>query len=733
MIVNGSSSALESWSLVDGRRQYRLPGANGATIAAAFIDNKQLVTMWADHRTRTSELRLIDAATGDLIRVIGKVQMEGFFDMAVSAASHRILLVNLSNFALYDLDTGELVMASEPAQSKNPPLQLLRRASGAFVRGGELFVYLGNSRKIELRDSKTGKRVVETDAERDETAVAPLGDGRIVIAADMAHGNCRLVDLVTGERKRFDTRQKLHIVQEANVIAISPSGQRVGVVTPQGTLLIEYKEEKLLPVAWFSKASGPPRATFAGSDDEMLFQSPRQRMIRLNAASPDKPWPAESFRAIDCLLASPTGKRLMVRCLDTAYFVDLASGKSESVFGGIGACPPTFPSDDMLVYSGWKQVMKLSLDKWTHIEGRKFEQTLSGKPMAISRDGKRFVFVDVRGSVLVRAVEEEDAEAIDIECAGQDIYYLGFADHGRKLVIVTDKALQIWGISEKKMLDSKASGYQHGQWLRRIVQDPEGRWICVQFGDKTNCYRITSSGRLQNMELQVPPGRLLCSVSASGALAIVTGVDVYDVPTGKSIITGLPTTLNTNLAAYLSDGRLATTMKDRYSLEVWSIPAVMASRLPPLGKFPDGQTHLEDRLLSDNPTLAYASACAALADGTLDPALQKLELAANEAQAKVDGADALVSELLTCEKSRRNAVHRQIERIGPLAGPAVRDATAPESDRELCERIESLQQLLTHDPQPEALKLVHYRPRLVEWRQWINGQRAGLLEPAMAK
>lgn len=269
--------------------------------------------------------------------------------------------------------------------------------------------------------------------------------------------------------------------------------------------------------------------------------------------------------------------------------------------------------------------------------------------------------------------------------------------------------VQFWDVTTGKRLLAKIRGREFIT-DRNLAFSPDSRLLAIMRSDCTLCLMNTATGEVARTLGQAegpmtapavftPDGRLLVT-------AVRDLVQVWEVATGDELARRPGHSGSVDVLVMSGNGRSVATVSADHTILVWNLTRFSPGALPPPPLTPEQLASAWKDLASSNAALgrrAVESLC-------LDPAQAVALLREHLVPAKSPDSKQVarwIDDLASDNFKKRRLASESLERLGELAGPALRAALAGEPPLETRQRINLLLARLSPAVlPPEALRTV---------------------------
>jgi WD40 repeat protein len=741
------------WEATTGKEVLRLPdrGPLGQCFVGFFDDGKAIGTL-----SQPVALRLWDLRSGKQRRVVPIV----WRSYAVTSADGKMLATaHFKGKVVYLLDP---VTGKERRQIPAGGVLAL-----ALSPDGKTVAAAGLDNRVRVWNTATGEELRKFDApvtyrDGDKVVLAFSPDGK-ALAAALADKVIRLWDVPAGKKRGSLVGHK----DRVRALAFSPDGK---------TLASGGRDNA---IRLWELPSGKERRHMAGhySGVESLVFAPDGRTLAAGSGGAVWLWDPVTGKEV-----RPLGGHAHL-VLSAAFSPDgmiLATGAGD---GTIRLWRPATGEELRKIETGqdWVQSLTFSPDGKT-IASAGWDRTVRLWEAATGKEMRRIeghagpvneVAFSPDGKTLASAAEDQTVRLWDT-ATGKEAARLGghktgpthvaFSPDGKRLATVDQAAaVRIWDCATHKELRRL-----HGRQSRMnaVAFSPDGKtlaaagWVWAekveQWGDAILLWDVSTGKELRRfhrlpgqgkpkkddrMNVQVAPINL--NIGARSVLAIAFTPDGRSLISAEfdgtvvvwEVLTGLPRREFLGHQAYVHglalspDGRIAASASSDLTALVWDVTGLLGRKGRPL-RLPPGRLGQLWEALRGQDAQKAARAQAALAAAPT----QAVQLIRDKLLA-VPPADRaklhrLISDLDSEQFQTRKRAERQLARLGPAAGPALRKALERSPPLEQRRRLERLLRPLEARTAPaEAVTA----SRAVQILKWLGSPEARRLLKELAR
>jgi WD40 repeat protein len=669
LVSAGRDETVRLWEVATGKEIHRLP--KGGTVAALSADGKLLATGGWD-----KTIHLWDVPSGRKLRSF-PVPHRGISSLAFSPKGRLLVsggAYDDGTIRLWDVASGKEV---RQFAGKRSDVRILR-----FSPDGATLVSGGNSQAVQLWDVATGNAVRQFgDQELFLSAVAFSPDGRTLATGAKDHTLC-LWEVATGKIRR---RLAGH-TDRAYVLAFAPDGKTLvsggedrvvrvwDLRTGKEQRPAEGHQHRILSLAW----SAGKIATTSADHTLRLWDAATGKELR--AWHEPGGWEGE-------VAFSPDGKTLAaVRSGSYVVLLDVGTGKEVRRFPRYASRVRSLafsPLGDLLAVGGSDLTIRL----W---------ETATGKEVCRLSDSKRPVDC-VRFSPDGRTL-----------ASGHSLNNLLRSD-----IRFNDERIYCWDVATGK----KRCTIQ-GHWLEvtALAFSPDGKTLAVAGSHGPVSLWEVATGQ-ERCKIETPPNwttgnafyledlvRRL-SFSPDGNLLAIAGPDnqihFTDLATGKIRARFGPHQGRVFALAFARDGKTLASAANDTTVLTWDVSALGKRKLPEVQLSPKDLEALWETLRGDTVHAAIWQLIAAPKQSV--PFLQRrlTPMLSVEPQQLARW----IAELDDNRFATRKEATAKLERLGELAGPALKQALKSPPSAEARKRVEVLlQKLAVRDTSPEFLR-----------------------------
>jgi RNA polymerase sigma factor (sigma-70 family) len=726
------------------RRPIELAVSSGLFPTALSVDGKRVAA------ARDDDLLVWDLETG---KELHRIQPRTFGSLlAFTPSGGSLQLINAEGgLSAWDLRTGKQVRT--PVLAAVPPKVVFSRrmvGSPAVSADGTLLAFPKidpQTKKFTIRviDPRTEKQVAEIEAPPMTAALTFSPDGK-TLAWGVLQGRVHLWDVPN--RKEIAVLAGTDPPRRVTSLAFSRSGDRLAMSREDGSIelwdvasrkrLLQLVEPSVpVGATLFLLRQGSVRADLAFSPDGKRLAvgafGSRIRLFDTDTGKEEGPGTAGHADAVRTFGLSPDGKSLVSHGRgDVVRFWDLASGKELRHVRMPGNTASTALSPDGSLLAAVNVGMVTLYDPATGQERQKLDRPQAlGGALTFSADGKTLALRQDQGQV--RLWDVATGKALPVAVDEVPVLERGTAGFTSTLkvqlgetVLSPDGTRWVSSDAENRLvLYETESGVRLGEFklandqvVRRAEFSPDGRSLAtanqngtITLYETATCRKRATLGKVALGNLPPRPalvlqggrglqfqggsetpfalafshdGRVLAA-NPSGAK-----VGLWDVWTGKQLITfhghqgGIA-----SLAFSADDKRLISGSLDSTVL-VWDTSKHTAVAPPS-----------EDKLAADNEEKVWADLCVADAERAF-AMMRNLTAAPADAVVvlkrrlqsipKVEPGriERLIAELDAKGLAARQTAAAELEKLGDLIRPAVRQAIAKGSTLETRQRLEKM-------------------------------------------
>jgi WD40 repeat protein len=653
---------------------------DGVSALALSPDGKVLAA-----KLTTGPVQLRDAATGKLVRQFGEVFEEQGRELVASLAfspdGKRLAVVGAHSRALlWEVNPGKVLCLVGPPEWKG---HLAFSPDGTAIAGGD-------EQSVSLWDARTGKQRWRLPLSRSRNLAISFSPDGSSLAVPAENGTLRLIAVASGKARR----QWESSSDQGVAVAFSPDG-------------------KLL-------ASG-------GDGGTIRFWDPGTGK--------------ELRRMVDCgvpvssLVFARDGKVLAAGTDWGLRLWDVTTGKE--LFPGTEHRAPVtglaFSPDGRALASSDKSGKTLLWEVHTGKPLRRLGQRDERAALAFSRDGKVLVTAGRDGTLLLREAAT-GKEIFSLRGHTEEVYAAAFAPDGKTLVSVSsDNSMRLWDIETGKELRRDKAAPKR-DWVASFAFLPGGRvlvagcegkrgYFCEAFTDEpvrwleekedTSAIAFAPGGRsllaggadgtvrvwdvnsgMQDRQFEehegrinalaiTPDGRTAVSVSNGGTIRL------WEVASGRQVLSFHGHCDRVLSVAVSPDGRVIATGSRDFTVLLWDATGLggQGRRHAPLS--PEDLDGLWDALAGNDAAAAHRAAWRLAGAPREAVPFLKRHLGPVPA-ASAARLRSLVADLGDKRLRVRQRASEELERVGSVAVPALRQALAAKPGLEMRRRVEGL-------------------------------------------
>jgi WD40 repeat protein len=688
----GDDGTVRLWDATTGK-EVGSPIRSSASFLAFAPDGKTLAFGGRDPSARPPDytIRLWDVAAGKEVRSLSLGQYAMVYDAAAFAPDGKTLAVVKwytveSEIHAWDLATGrelpQWAGQHKPApagpftKGKPWPTTNLRKvASVAFAPDGKALASAemvtdaeGKTRtEINLWDPATGKKRWSVPASQEYLSTVRFSpDGRFL--ASSGGGSTVLWELTGGKPPR-----PVWEGEGAGRLAFGPRGRLLAWAAGQAVRILDTATRQRTP----PQAENPDAASFMAFADGRTVVSTRGAIRVWDAATGRlrRTIPARTNWFRPAAAVSPDGKYLVAGIADRATRWDLSAGKAVGSFG--------VPNDQVRAVAISPDGKVLA----TYVE------TLTSFRNADRQSGQRHSAKDE----FVRLWDLATGKELGRFGQSLELRFLAFAAGGTRLVGVSREVIHVWDLpSGKPLLERRIRPRQRitkwpvglsadGKWL--FTCDPENLVEAWDVATEKPARLLRGHRAPVRTAAASPDGKALATAGEGGTVRVwdaATGQLRHEIRGHQAEIVAL---------AFAPDGRRLASASADTTILVWDLAGLPKGANLPVAPI----TPLEFRgLWADLGTSSRAGLPSAAdrsmrrlvsAPASALPLLQK-QLAGGPVNRR--RVKELINDLGSDSYQARQKAHRELEKLGPAAVPALQNALAGNPAPEVRRRLEEL-------------------------------------------
>jgi WD40 repeat protein len=590
----------------------------------------------------------------------------------------------VETLSVWDTATGKVVCRVATA-ALTPWVRAL-----AFAPDGKRLACSGNDGAVWILDASSGNKLHQLKvAEEGVTCLTFSPDGQALVGGTF-QGSLRLWDPATGkERRRWPARSGV------TAVAFSRDGKTLASAGRDDSLQL-WDPDTGKPVRRLSGSAVGVVFLCFSPDDRTLAASGIVLPVQLFDVAAGKPLPLQSLPVhrgeVFCLAYSPDGKALAtgsqeptVRLWEPTTGKPLMSLEGESGSVLAAAFPP---GENALVAAGEGPAFARRWDLRT----RQVSQTARppedalARPVALTADGKAVWWASrQKGETFLQDVQS-GVKVRTLDRAGGNDQAVAASPDGKTIAgAVNGNTLYLWDATTGRrhtpgwVFEGRIMGLAFSPGGRSLALATEGEQSLIQFCDlatgKERGRPVVCPERVTRIAF-APDGRTLATVSADQT------VRVWDVEARQERVQFKGHEREVRAVAFAPDGRtLATGSADTTAL-VWDLTGGDAG-------VREGLPALWNALAGLDATRAHRSVWGMVRHGGeavafLRERVKPVAAPAPEALAR------LVADVGSDRFSVRERAFSELEKVGELAGPAVRVALEKPLPLEVRRRLEKL-------------------------------------------
>ena len=733
-VATGERTAVVRLDARPGRFPFGVAYLSPDTIAVGCADvpvpprDSAVVLFLADPATGHIRSRLDLADAGRPINIVGDTRggilgTTLALGLVASPDARRVAFhVGRQAILLYDAATGRRIADLTPPEVPNVRgFGMGMRTTDVGFGGGERGVTFDASGQARVFDAGTGARVGGRPFLADRAA-SVSADGRTL--ATIAGGSVHLFSLPDGAELDAPPRPADAARARPMHVAFAPTGGLLAVAwygTPPRVQVLDTAVHPPRAVSDLVTRRSAPVGPVWSADARVLVVQPSPfgltafdvqtgRLLSPAATTADR---------ATALAPDPDGRSVVIG--DAAGCLrrwDLDTGRSLAEFAAGGDAPAggyAGPVTDLryVVDADGSVVLAVTRGREQWLSDR---QTLAvrarlggplpatGVPDIYSPDGRRVAHVDNAGIVVADAKTDRPLVApSDDEQGGRSTVgseRIRFSDDGRLLIVWTPRGFRVLDASTGRAGPAVAD-----RGANTLCPSPDARFLAVGGNQQMALYSTTVPAGDAPQRLWTVPAATTSrepTFDHTGEwLAVPTLSDdprtngsaltVFETATGRPILT-LPTAGMDSRIAFVPHRPMYVATEADGMAVVWDVRPLL---------HPDvGTRRTNDQLwadLADNdPAVAYRAGLV-LADRG------QLRVRSHPPAGTGDGWAAVVAELSSPDRAKREAAHKRLEGAGPAAADAIRRALASHPGGETEARLADLARLSVDDPpQPAA-------------------------------
>jgi WD40 repeat protein len=652
LISCGQDKTARLWDVATGKELRRWETKGGWKLAVS-PDGKALAGMGSF--PGKAAIFLWDVATGEKVRELPfEGEQDLAFDMAFSPDGKRLVSAGRA-LRFFDVATGKQLAVFGGGQ---------RIASVAFSPDGKVLAVGRGGEPVALWDTTTLKEVRRLDVGRNGArAVAFAPDGKALAVA--AHGAVALWDAPAGKKLRDLPGTHYQVWS----MRFSPDGQTLAVGNLDSVIHLYHTAT--------GREFPTPAGGHRGCLRSLAFVDRDRAILTVGAEGLVRQWglatsrPAREFRAEEpysnCGALSPDGRTLASGGEQGAHLYDWATGKKLRELKGhkFQLFAVAFsPKGDMLASAANLDGNVLVWDVGRGKELRRLTTPFFSGPqcLAWSPSGRALA------SAGLRSDEEKPGKTVGGVCLHDP---------------ATGEQLRGWAAHQP-------GGEKFGAGVSALAFAPDGTLLASAGDDKTVGLWNVSTGTLRTRLLGHRRGVTALAFSPDGRMLASGGIDrtvrLWEVATGKERRRYEGHLGPVGKLAFSADGRRLASAGGDTSVLVWS---VTGRRGPDVALDRRRLEALWGDLAGADAARAWRAACTlAAAPGQALPWVQ-------EHLKPVSAEDArriarLVADLDSAEFAARQQAARELEKLGELAEPALRQALDGRPSAEVRRQAERL-------------------------------------------
>jgi WD40 repeat protein len=705
--------SISLWDAATGRELRRFPSAG--TLLAFSPDSKLLAVCDRGIRAQDGKLRLLDVATGEVVRQLeghqGPVGSAAFAPDGKSLASGGMD----GTVRLWDTATGTELRRLEGHQKGI--------SSVAFAPDGKILASGSwGEADIRLWDVATGKERGRLTGHKGSVWSVAFGPGGTMLASGGEDKTIRLWDVATWKEMRVLGGNATAVI----AVAFSPDGKllasggsydtialwdvsagkelrrwqppvfdlRLGGFSPDGKTLASSSLHECAPRLWdlatgrqvgpLGGHHGPTHGLTFGPDGKTLISSERERLLMLR-------WDLATGREVE------TFSRQLRKVVRSALSPD---GKT------------------LATWERWENEVSVRL--WDVATGQ--ERRLLGKhkwesygttgakhPLAFTPDGKQVASVDRERVVLWDVATGRQVR--DFLGLKGEIHCVAFTPDGRTLAagirrggIQTIRTILLWDVATGKEL--QAFGHEE-EAVEFLTFSPDGKLLASAcWGLPVRLWDMaTGKERLVLTDLEKgvwdvafsPDGRLLAGADTERDKAVC----LCEVLTGQEVSRFIGEKIGVLCVAFAPDGRTLASGSADSSILLWDATGRGGRRSGPVS---DAQAEaLWADLAGADAARAYAAVWRLVDDPRRALSLLRERLQPI-APPPPDQVRALLNDLDSDRFPMREAARRRLRELGEVVEPALRNDLKGKPSLERRQQVEALLAALNEVPGPEKLR-----------------------------
>lgn len=686
----GYSGVVRLWDAATGREVRKLPAESSGTHSLAFTpDGKCLATLTANGR-----LSVWDVATGRELLDLPAEKMLGFPDRALAISPDGAWLAAGSPekaISIWEIATGKETRRLAGHESAVRGL--------AFSPDGKVLASAGTTGtdgNIRLWDVATGKELPKLDAAA-PFAFTPDGKGLVARTGSFA---LQLWDLASGKAVHEIVNQRGYPIY---TVALSTDGRRLAWVDVKTNAIclwdtVARKEIRRLG----GGVTGVIALAFA-PDGKTLASGGHDRLVHLwniETGQELNSWVSHRWMATS-VAYFPDGRTVASASNQEVWLWDAVTGREiRSLQGAIALA---IAPDGRTLATGSAGKDDYSVILWNPATGQELRRCVGHQhrvpSIAFSPDGRQLA--TGCWDATVRLWDPATGKELR-QLRGHTgiIYLVAFTPDGKTLASSSfDKTIRLWDVAtgrELRQLPTPPNG------ANGLAISPDGRWLAAGTTDRLihlwdlatakEVRQLTGhSGGIHALAFS-PTGRHLVSGSYEGSIRC------WGLLTGQECLPTRGDNFYVNAFAFAPDGRTYVAASSDTTATIWD---ATGRRLTKQWTAPERESFWAD--LAGADAIKANTATWALAD---EPGVALLKVRLRPAAAvAAERLKQLLADLDSDQFATRMKAASEIELLGELAAPALREALKSEQPLEVRRRLEHLL-AVAEDParSPERLR-----------------------------